>query len=415
MKRFDTWVTGATIATCDGALEGGDEALDVRRGHAIGIRAGLVAYVGEDSESLSREASEVVDLRGSFVLPGLVDAHTHLVFASSRIDEFARKMAGEDYRAIAARGGGIRETVRATAEASDEALLLEASARANAMLAHGVTTIETKSGYGLSTDSEARLLTVAKQVEASTRTRIVRTFLGAHAVPREYENDRGAYVRLVVREMLPRVAGAGLADACDVYLDANAFSADEAREVLEEARALGLPVKAHVGQFADVGGAELLAELEGLSCDHLEHVSDAGLTAMARAGVTGVLLPGAWTTLRQTPVDARRMRAFGVDLAVATDCNPGTSPCTDLPLCAALAVRDSGLTTAEALLGITRNAARAIGREDLGRIRVGLPADLAVFEGDDPRLLTYALGDTLARHVYRDGLIVLSQTRPRVF
>jgi imidazolonepropionase len=352
----------------------------------------------------------VEDLGGRLLVPGLVDPHTHLVFAGSRVAELARKMAGEDYRKIAAEGGGIASTVRATRAADDATLLRLARARAEAMRTHGTTTVEVKSGYGLSTEEELRLLGVGRALGRAGVVRTTTTLLGAHTVPPERRADRPGYVAEVIERMIPEAAGQQLADACDVYLDDGAFTTEEARAILSAAKAAGLRVRAHVGQFADLGGAELLSELGGLSADHLEQVSDAGLAAMAAAGVRAVLLPAAWRTLRQTPPDGARLRAAGVRVAVGTDCNPGTSPCTDLLLCAALAVRDAGLTAEEALLAVTAEAAAAIGVPDVGRIAPGMCADLAAFDQDDPKALTYPLGDLHAHAVWLEGRGVVRAT-----
>ena len=339
-------------------------------------------------------------------MPGLVDPHTHLVFAGSRIDEFSRKMAGEDYRAIAASGGGIASTVRATRVASDDALFEAARARALEMRASGTTTIEVKSGYGLTVEHELRLLEIGRRLHAQGVANTTTTLLGAHAVPPERKDDRAGYVAEVATVMIPRAADHGLADACDVYLDEGAFTLAEARLILWAAREANLRPKAHVGQFKDLGGAELISELGGLSCDHLETVSDRALEAMAAAGVTGVLLPGAWRTLRQTPPDAGRMRALGVRVAIGTDCNPGTSPTTDLPACAALAVRDAGVTVDDAILGITRHAAAALGLANVGAIVPGNRADLASYEQEDPRVLAYVLSGIQAHLVLLAGAVV---------
>lgn len=300
----------------------------------IGVREGVIAYLGAEPI----EATEVRTFEGC-LLPGLVDPHTHLVFGGTRVDEFARRMAGEDYRTIAAEGGGIARTVRGTREASEERLFELAAGRARALRAGGVTTVEVKSGYGLSTEHELRLLRVARRLQSEGIVRVTTSFLGAHAVPPGTE--RAAYVDEVCAEQLPAVAEAGLADTCDVYCDGGAFTLEETRRILQTALGLGLKVRAHVGQFDDLGGAGLLAELGALSADHLEQVSDADLDRMAEAGVVAVLLPGAWRTLRQTAPSAERLRAHGVTMAVGTDLNPGTSPTPDLALCAALAVRDA--------------------------------------------------------------------------
>ena len=387
MAPVDLLLQGAYCTCAEGDLS-------VRTGY-VGIRDGKLAHLGAEPVP----AAETRAVSGC-ILPGLVDPHTHLVFGGSRVDEFARRMAGEDYRVIAAEGGGIARTVSGTREASDETLFATAAARARALRAGGVTTVEVKSGYGLTTEHELRLLRAARRLEAEGIVRVTTSFLGAHTVPKD--RDRASYVDEVCQEQLPAVAAEGLADTCDVYCDDGAFTLAETRRILETAADLGLRLRAHVGQFEDLGGAGLLAELGALSADHLEAVSDEDLGRMAEAGVVAVLLPGAWRTLRQTAPDAARLRAHGVTMAVGTDLNPGTSPTTDLPLCAALAVRDAGLTLEEALLGVTANAARAAG-VDGGALQLGASADLAVFPMPDPRTLAYALGGVRATEVYLAG------------
>lgn len=398
-ETFDLLVTNARVVTCDGPP---DDVLGVIDGGAVGVAAGRIAYVGA---ALDADATRTLDAGGRVCLPGLVDPHTHLVFAGSRVDEFARRMAGEDYRSIAAAGGGIEATVRWSRAASDDELFEATSARALGLRARGVTSAEIKSGYALDTAHELRHLRVARRIAAEGLLNVTTSLLGAHAVPSE-ARSREAYVQVVSGEMVPAAAAAGLADACDVYLDDGAFTLAEAARILGAAKEVGLKVRAHVGQFADLGGAQLAAELGALSADHLEHVSDEGLRAMARAGVRAVLLPGAWRTLRQTPPDAERMKRFGVRVAVGTDCNPGTSPSVDLPLMASLAVRDAGMTLEDALLGVTAVAAEAAGFEDAGRIRVGHRADLALYDEDDPRALAYGIGGLLARVVVLGGHVV---------
>lgn len=301
-------------------------------------------------------------------------------------------------------------TVQATRKASDESLLASAQERLLQMRAHGVTAVEIKSGYGLDELTELRCLALMGQI--THLARVSRAFLGAHALPPEYVARREAYVKLLCETMIPRVATEKLADSCDVYIDQGAFSLGEARAVLTAARQANLRVRGHVGQFQDVGGAELLAEFGALSADHLEAVSDAGLHALARAGVVAVLLPAAWTTLRQQPPDVSRLRRAGLAMAVGTDCNPGTSPCTDLTLCAALAIRQAGLTPEDAILAVTQVAAMAAGLANVGSICVENWADLAIYDTDDPFVLGYILGDLRASHVIFAGREVLTSDQP---
>ncbi len=400
MSDLDLLIRAPRVVTCDGQGTPKERLGVIERG-AVGIENGRIAFVGEQRDV---EAKRVIDAKG-VVMPGLVDPHTHLVFAGSRVDEFAKKMSGVDYRTIAAEGGGIASTVRATRAASEDELYALASRRARAMRAHGTTTIEIKSGYGLTLEHEKRCLKVARRIDAEGIVRTTTTYLGAHAVPPDRKHERDAYLDDVIAWMETMVEE-GLADACDVYLDAGAFSRAEAERVLRFAVHLGLVVRAHVGQFEDLDGAQLLAQLGGCSVDHLEALSDAGAEALGEAGVAAVLLPAAWRTLRQTPPDVERLRRHGVRLAVGTDCNPGTSPCLDLPLCAALAVRDAGLTPEEALLAMTVDAAHACNRVAAGRIAAGTSADLLLLSTDDPRALVYGLGGSPVTTVFLRGEVV---------
>ncbi|MBN8613188.1 MAG: imidazolonepropionase [Deltaproteobacteria bacterium] len=408
-------IKNARIATCAGHGSTDEARLDLREHASIVIERGTIAYVGPDDDCPAGMYHRVVDVGGRLVTPGLVDPHTHLVFAGTRAGEFRQKMEGVDYRTIAKGGGGIGATVRATREATDDSLTASVLARMRVLASCGVTLVEIKSGYGLTVEHELRLLRIAREAShrrmetAASRDnpklagqllpRTTTTLLGAHAVPPEHAHDRAGYVELVATEMVRRASElrrlglreTTLADACDVYLDENAFTVEEARTILTAAKAAGLRVRAHVGQFADVGGAELLAELGGLSCDHLEVVSDEGLRAMAAAGTRAVLLPVAWRTLKQRPPDAARMRAHGVAIAVGTDANPGTSACLDPLAALGLAVRDAGLSPSAALLAVTREAAAAVGAET-GRLEVERDADLCVWDHDDPSVFGYVVG-----------------------
>lgn len=397
----DLLISNARVVTCGGDAS---DPLAIKDDASVAVRDGQIVWIGSSGAHETVRADEHVDAKGRALLPGFIDPHTHLVFGGSRVDEFARKMAGEDYKKIAAEGGGIASTVRATRETDDDALTQGAASRLARMRRCGATTVEVKSGYGLATEHELRSLRIAKSVGTDpSMPETVTTFLGAHTVPSEFEGKRDSYLRLVIDTMLPRIAREQLASSVDVYIDENAFSLSEGRAVLTAAKASGLPIRAHIGQFTDLGGAELLAELGALSGDHLEELSDRGAQAMAEANVVGVLLPGAWRTLRQVPPDVPRMRAAGMTFAVGTDCNPGTSPCTDLPLCAALAVRDAGLSTEEAILGITRNAAQALGLSDRGTIEVGKRADLLLLETDEPRCIGYEIGNLEIPMLWRAG------------
>jgi imidazolonepropionase len=387
------------LYTLDG--EGLGERTDV----SVAFSGGKLAYIGEPANA--PEGAVTFDGRGCIGLPGLVDFHTHAVWAGSRSSEFARRLAGESYTAILESGGGIRSTVRATREASSDTLTAFARARLEGMLEHGVTTVEVKSGYGLDPAQEARLLSVARG--ASDRVRVVTTFLGAHAVPDELRGDRGAYVRQVIDEQLPRCAP--LADCIDVYCDRGAFTLDEAIAILDAGRARGLRVRAHAEQVEHTGIADAAAKLGATSVDHLERIDDRGIAAMAAHGTVAGLLPAAQVYLRDVSPPVARLREAGVPMAVGTDLNPGTSPVRDLWIAATLATLVQGLTIPEAVLGIARNAGKALGRADLGWLGEGSVADLAVFRpppGEPPAVesLVQFLGDHRAALVVRDGRVV---------
>ncbi|MEM9067501.1 MAG: imidazolonepropionase [Myxococcota bacterium] len=402
---LDLSIVGGTVVTASGTGDA-EERLDVRA-CAVGIKGERIVSLGEP-----QAAAKVIDAAGAVVLPGLVDPHTHLVFAGSRADEFAARMSGVDYQTIAAQGGGIASTVRATRDATEDELFDLGKARILALRESGVTAVEIKSGYGLSVDDELRLLRVARRLAPFARIRT--TFLGAHAVPAGI--GRETYVDQVVHEQLPAVAEAGVADACDVYCDEGAFTLSDTRRILEAARDLGLDLRVHAGQFADLGAAGLAAELGALSADHLEEVSGEDLRALATAEARAVFLPGAWRTLRQAPPHAARFRDAGVRIAIGTDLNPGTSPTSDLLLMASLAVRDAHLTPAEALLGITTEAAAAAGFSDgVGTLFEGGPADVAIVDATSPASLTYAFGGLRARTVILRGEVVHQTFSPRLW
>lgn len=363
---------------------------------AVAARGASLSWVGPMAdlpgapEALARD---VIDRRDCWATPGLIDAHTHLVFGGQRADEFARRLAGESYEAIARAGGGIASTVRATRAATDDDLVGAAAARLRRAMADGVTTVEVKSGYGLDTQQELRCLAAARQLPAVAGARVTTTFLGAHTVPPEYAGRADDYVDLVCDEMLPAVVAAGLADAVDAFCEPIAFSPAQVARVFEAAGRHELPVKLHADQLSDSGGAALAAQFGALSADHLEYASREGLAAMAAAGTVAVLLPAAQLVLgapRAPDVDA--MRALGVPIAVASDCNPGSAPTRSLGAVLGLACQLCGLTPAEALAGATREAARALGLTDRGELRAGLLADLALWRVDDWAEIAYWVG-----------------------
>ena len=336
------------------------------RDAAVLLDDGVVAWVGPSAEAPA--ADETVSGRGCVALPGLVDCHTHAVWAGSRADEFLRRLNGESYTAILEGGGGILSTVRATRAATEDALVDLAAARLARLRDRGVTTVEVKSGYGLSPEAERKILVAARRAGDRAGVACRTTFLGAHTVPAELRADRAAYVRQVIDEQLPLCAGA---DAIDVYVDRGAFTLEEGEAILRAGRARGLAVRVHAEQVAFTGAAAMAAGLGALSADHLERIDDAGIAALAAAGTVAVLLPGAMLFLRDPAPPIARLRAAGVPFAVATDLNPGTSPVWDPWACATLACVTMGLTVEEALRGITVVAARALGLRDVGRVAPG--------------------------------------------
>ncbi|HEU4699462.1 MAG TPA: imidazolonepropionase [Gemmatimonadales bacterium] len=374
------------LATC--RAEGGQGEVHAIPAAALAWRGGRVTWAGPEAE-LPREFAgvspeETWDAGGRLVVPGLVDCHTHLAFGGWRADEFARRLAGESYLEIARAGGGIMSTVRQTRAADEEALLAKAAAALAEMTALGVTTVECKSGYGLDRATELKLLRVYRRLGEQTATRLVPTFLGAHVVPPEYRDRRAAYVALLVDELIPAVAREQLAVACDVFVEDSAFHLDEARRILEAGRAHGLAPKLHADQLTSGGGAELAAELGAWSADHLEHVSEEGIRAMAATGVVAVSLPLATLYLAQPPMPARRLIEAGVAVAVASDFNPGTAPSYHLPLAMTLACTLQRMTPAEVLKGATLYAARAVGLErETGSLEPGKAADFAVIDAPD--------------------------------
>jgi len=381
-----------TLATCREA--GGQEAIHPVRDGALAWRDGRVAWAGAEPE-LPPEWADApsLDAGGHTVVPGLVDCHTHLAFGGWRAGEFVRRIQGESYGEIARSGGGIAATVRATRAAGDEELRELCRGRLREMASLGVTTVEAKSGYGLSREEELRILRVYRDVAGAGQgggsggaplPRVVPTFLGAHALPPDFGGHRGEFVREVAEEWTPAVAGAGLARFCDAFVEEGAFTPEEGREVLEAGAAHGLIPRLHADQLSPSGGAELAARVGAASADHLEHVSPAGIQALADAGVVAVLLPLAALYLGQEPAPARAMVEAGVRVAVATDFNPGTAPSSHLPLAMTLACVREGLTPAEALKGATLHAAGALRLEgEVGSLEPGKSADFALVDAPD--------------------------------
>lgn len=385
------WINANLATMVEGATPYGSI-----RDAAIAIADGRIAWLGAQRDlpdPPDRCAKVRHDAGNRWITPGLIDCHTHLVFAGDRAAEFEQRQQGASYADIAAAGGGINATVRATREASNASLLETALERIEGFAAEGVTTIEIKSGYGLDVATEKRCLEVARAAGKSSPLQVVTTFLGAHSVPPEFANDSDAYIDLICSEMLPEIAQAGLADAVDAYCETLAFSADQVARVFGAAQSYGLPVKLHADQFSDSGGAGLAARFGALSADHLEYTNQRGIDAMAASGTTAVLLPGAFYFLgeRQLPPIAQ-LREAGVPIALATDLNPGSSPCYSLLATLNLGCVLFGLTPAEALAGVTRNAATALGLSDRGVLEVGRRADFVLWDVGHPRDLSSRLG-----------------------
>jgi imidazolonepropionase len=375
--RIDTIWTNARLATMSASAPG----LGLIEDGVIAAQAGKIVYAGRQADAPSFEASHRIDCGGRWITPGLIDCHTHLVFAGDRSGEFEQRLAGVAYADIARAGGGILSTVKATRAASEAQLVASALPRLDALMADGVTTIEIKSGYGLDRETEIRQLQAARALTQHRRISVTTTYLGAHAIPFD-ATSRSAYLEHVISVMIPLVARETLADAVDVFTETIAFTLDETARIFDAARHAGLSVKIHAEQLSNMGATKLAAQHGALSADHIEYLDQAGVDAIAKSGTVGVLLPGAFYALRETrkpPVAA--LRKAGVAMAVATDLNPGSSPLASLRLAANMACVLFGLTIEEAWLGITRNAATALGRSDtIGTLEPGKACDLAIWD-----------------------------------
>lgn len=372
---------------------------------AVAIKAGRVAWVGPERELL-RELRDLpeLDCAGRSVLPGFIDAHTHLAFAGNRAEEFARRLRGETYEEILAAGGGIHATVEATRGTDSMRLLDSSIQRAKRMLGYGTTTVEIKSGYGLETETEINQLEVAAAIDDELAIDVVPTFLGAHVIPKEFIGDRAGYVRLVIDEMLP--AAAPLAKYCDVFCDEGAFTVDEAREILAAASEHGLRARMHANQLGHSGGAALAAELGAVTADHLDNITSDDVAALKAAGTVAVLLPTVSLSLRLPAPPARRLWDAGVPVAIATDCNPGTSYVENMQLVIAIASLEAALSPEEAVWAATRGGAMAIEAEDKGVIKPGAVADFVVLEADSYVEIPYRPGTDLVRIVIKNGEVV---------
>lgn len=385
-----TILTNARLATMSPDRPG----LDVIENGRVVMDGGRIVAVGTANEIASPAGAEVIDCEGRWVTPGLIDCHTHLVHAGNRAREFEMRLAGASYEEIARAGGGIVSSVRQVREASEAELVAQTLPRLDALIAEGVTTVEVKSGYGLTVKDELKMLRAARQLAEKRPVAVTTTYLGAHATPADYKGRNRDFIEEVVLPGLKAAHAEGLVDAVDGFCEGIAFSANEMRLVFEAARSLGLPVKLHADQLSNLHGAALAAEYQGLSADHLEYTDEDGAAAMTRAGTVAVLLPGAYYFIRETkkpPIDL--FRKHGTAMALATDCNPGTSPLTSLLLTMNMAATLFHMTVEECLLGVTRNAARALGRLDtVGTIEVGKQADLAIWSVESPAELVYRIG-----------------------
>ena len=393
------------IATCD------EHSRVFERG-AVLVRDGVIEWVGDEHEApAGLRPDHTVELAGRWLTPGLVDCHTHLVFAGQRAAEFARRTAGSSYADIAREGGGILSTVRATRAASEDELVAQSRPRLQSLLAEGVTTVEIKSGYGLELESEARMLRAARRLEAEHPVTVSTSLLAAHALPPEFAGRADEYIDAICQEWLPALRAGVRVDCVDAWCEDIAFSASQCDRLFTAARAQGLPVRLHAEQLSNVGGSQVAARHEALSCDHLEYATDVDAAALARAGTVAVMLPVAFYALAETqrpPIEA--FRHHGVPLAIASDCNPGSAPCASLLLAMNMARRLFGLTSEEVLLGVTRHAARAAGLADRrGTVAAGHAADFAAWSIDSLDELGYWAGFNPCSMVVKDGAIVLER------
>lgn len=385
--HYDIVWKNARIATMVG------DGLGIVEQGVVAAREGMIAYVGARHDAPTIDAGRIVDCAGRWITPGLIDCHTHLIHTGDRAQEFEMRLDGASYEEIARAGGGIVSTMRATRAADENALVASALPRLDRLIAEGVTSVEVKSGYGLDRVTELRMLRAARRLGAARPVSIVTTFLGAHALPPEFAGDADGYVALLCDEILPDIAALGLADAVDAFCEGIGFTPAQTERLFVAAARHGLPVKLHADQLSNLHGAALAARHGALSADHLEYLDDAGVAAMAASGTVATLLPGAFYFVRETrlpPID--RLRAAAVPIALATDCNPGTSPLTSLLLTMNMGATLFRLTVAECLRGVTRNAARALGLNDRGSLEVGKRCDLAIWNIERPAELVYRMG-----------------------
>ncbi|MCK8117433.1 imidazolonepropionase [Pseudoalteromonas sp. 2CM37A] len=392
LEDLDLLLTDANIATMDCTIDAPYGAIE---NAALAIKNGEIVWLGEQSNlpSFDAFATPTLSIKGQWLTPGLIDCHTHLIFAGSRAEEFEQRLQGVSYEQIAAQGGGIASTVKATRAADHEQLFVDAKDRLNTLLAEGVTTAEIKSGYGLDVENEIKILEVARLLNEHHPIDIKTTFLGAHALPPEYKGRADEYIDLVCTQMLEQVVANNLADAVDVFCENVGFSLVQTKQVFDAATKHNLPVKCHAEQLSNQQGAQLVAEYKGLSADHIEYLDENGVKAMAEVGTVAVLLPGAFYFLRETqlpPIDL--LQKYNVPIAIASDFNPGTSPLCSVQLMMNMACTLFRLTPEQALAGVTRNAAQALGLRDRGVLKVGARADIAHWQISHPAQLSYQFG-----------------------
>ena len=406
MFEADLVITDVNLATMDADIDAPYGAIEQG---ALIIKNNKIAWLGKqhDLPEFDALATPVINAKGQWLTPGLIDCHTHILFAGNRAGEFEQRLNGVSYQEIAQQGGGIASTVRATREADEETLFVAGKNRLNSLLNEGVTTVESKSGYGLDLETEIKLLEVNKVLNDNHPIDIQSTFLGAHALPPEYKNDADAYIDLVCDVMLPAVAEQNLAHAVDVFCENVGFSYEQTKRVFAKAQSLGLPVKCHAEQLSNQHGTELVAEFKGLSADHIEFLDEAGVKAMAEAGTVAVLLPGAFYFLRETqmpPIDL--LRQYKVPMALASDFNPGTAPLCSLRLMLNMGCTLFRLTPEETLRGVTVHAAQALGLTDRGVLKVGMRADLALWDVATPAQLSYQFGVNELSNLWISGKLI---------
>lgn len=404
-QHVDLLIKNVHVMTMDDDIE---TAYGLIENACLAVTGGTITWIGRAAQAPDFTYKHVVDGKGQFLSPGFIDCHTHLIFAGSRAQEFEQRLNGVSYQQIAQQGGGINATVQATRAASEDSLFQSSQRRLQALISEGVTTVEIKSGYGLNTDAEVKMLRVAKRLAATQPITIQTTFLGAHAVPPEFQGNSDAYIDYLLEDTLPTIVDLKLADAVDGFCENIGFSREQIRKIFAAAKQYKLPVKLHAEQLSDQSGAALVAEFGGLSADHLEYLSTDNVQLMAQSGTVAVLLPGAFYTLSETkqpPIDA--LRKYQVPIAVGSDFNPGTSPLCSLKLMLHMACTQFKLTPEEALKGVTVNAAKALGMSSCGVLKVGYQADLCLWDVTHPAELAYSFGVNPLIHSWQQGKLVV--------